>query len=187
MNYNPCCASKDYLRAAYCIIEDLIYAEARVKTNDCVSENFVALMVSQHRAAIALSENLLEYSAFEPIRDIARMIVTTHNDRIKRMRMALRRCKGGNSPKDEWEEYMAHTERICGRMTEEMRCADIGERINCDYIRHMIPLLEGGVRMAENALGYGICNALVPYARDIVESHKRMISALQKLICMICG
>ncbi|MBE6538344.1 MAG: hypothetical protein E7671_02640 [Ruminococcaceae bacterium] len=186
MNFEPCSVAKDCLRTYYCVLDDMTYSLTRCK-GEGVSELFVSHLTSLHRASCSLSENLLTYSSWEPIREIALLIEREKKQGIRNMRRALRSCPHrGNSPR----EYTERFELIRERMIEDMRCREMSERINSDFIRQMLPLLEGEIRLAENALCFDLCPALVPYARSVIESNKGLITAMRKLICILdqsCG
>ncbi|MBQ8004840.1 MAG: hypothetical protein IJ303_00810 [Clostridia bacterium] len=186
MNYNACCAAKDYLRQIHCTTEDLIYETEKLQRNESIGESFVAYVKACHRAAISLSEELLVYSGFTPARDIAREVIRDHRSRIKAINArSLRPYKNDTDP-DVLNEYLEQHFIIKQRMLDEMRSAEISERINCDYIRHILPIEEGCLREAENALRLGLSRNLSQIAKDIIANSKPLVGTMHKLSGMIC-
>ena len=185
MNFEPCSAAKDCLRTYYLVLDDMKYAISRARLTNSISENFTFHFTPLQRAASILSENILSYSSFKPIRDIAELICAEKKRCVENMRVAKRSCAARDSTPRELEEYMKRFSIISERLMEETYGAEISERINCDYVRQMIPLLEGEIRIAENALCFNICPSLVNFAREVVESNKTILYSLRKLICIL--
>ena len=98
--------------------------------------------------------------------------------------MARRYCSHRATPKDEYNDYMSNADRIIGRLFDDLRCKEISERLNCDYLRHMICLIEGIIRMSENALCFELCSALSPTVREMTANGRRTVTAMQKMLLM---
>lgn len=185
MNIDPCCAAKDFLRAYYRELEDMIYGMSRIKDCNSIACCFASKMLQHNRSAIAISENLLTGSFFEPPRFIAKHVIEDGRQNLANMRKILNSSSKYRDNKDDLNSYNRSATLICERMFDEMRTAEMRERINCDYLRIMMPHSEGAVRLAENAIGYGIAQGLVPIAKSIIAEKKQLIAEIQRLLCMI--
>lgn len=180
MNYNQQCAAKDFLREAYCIIDDLVYATSRAEKTDNISINFICHAEAVCRAAISISESFSCYSESEDIKVMARNIKDMSGQWIRNMRGARRHCGRAPSPSSDCETYMLDAERISERLFEEMRCCHVSERINWDYLKIMICLAEGMIRLSENALCYGLSSYLRPIASEMAAYSRKAVAAMKK-------
>lgn len=185
MNFDPCSAAKDCLRTYYLVLDDMKYALMRARPQSSISEALTTHLEPLHRAALSLSQGLLGYSSYKPVRDVAEYVCEDKMQSLKNMRNAKRGCSFIKSSHAELEEYMKRFNAISERLIEETYGAEMSERINCDYIRQMTPLLEGEIRIAENALGFYICQGLETLLRDVIESDKRILHSMHKLIRML--
>ena len=83
--------------------------------------------------------------------------------------------------------YRRRTGQILRTMFERMGAAPSTNRINCDFMREMIPHHMGAVEMASNALRYDICPELFPILDAIIASQEKEIARMQSLIkCLGC-
>ena len=67
-------------------------------------------------------------------------------------------------------------------MFYNMRHAYTTDRIECDFMREMIPHHMGAVEMGTNALRFPICTELQPVIESIIVSQKRGIAQMEALL-----
>ena len=185
MNINQNHASKDYLREYHSLLDDASYAISRIDKDCTARGHFLLTMIYCQRLSEGMCDSLLRYSASGPTRDLALRMHREHSALALDMKRALGRTSGGRRSAEWEEEYKTRAERIFVRMLEDMRCADVRERINCDFIREMIPLREGCIRASQNLLSFDAPRETAGLAADIISLAKRDISDLQRLHCMI--
>lgn len=151
-----------------------------------ISASFIAQMIPHHRAAIAMSENLLRYTTNIPLQDIALNIISSQEKSIRNMTAA--KCQCGcciNSPQN-FRYYDRENRAIINTMFCEMQSACTDNHINGNFIREMIPHHMGAVRMSENALRVPLCRDLIPLLEAIITSQKEGIRQMQMLLQKIC-
>lgn len=183
MGNRECCAAKDYLRDYYDILDAMIYGMTRATQTDSISHNFIAQMIPHERAAIEMSQRLLDCSDYLPLRDVANTIIYDGKRSIAEMEKLRKSSLKEHSGAKALRVYDGNYRRITEVMFKEMRIADVTERINCDFINEMLPHHMGGIKMAENAIGVGVSTCLVPILNDIIDSLKRQIENMQKIRC----
>ncbi len=171
-----------YLRAYHCILEQMIAGMTGAKQGDSISCNFITRMLPHHRAAIAMSENLLKYSCFQPLLRIAENIIRTQTQSIADMERVMPACCRQTDCPCALKEYQAKLDRIIQTMFCEMKNACTNDRINEDFMREMIPHHLGAVRMAQTTLRYGICSQLVPILDAIVRDQEEGIREMERLL-----
>ena len=82
------------------------------------------------------------------------------------------------------EHYARTSKRVCERLTDDMRMTEISERLGCDYLRYMICLLEGAVRLSENALRYEMCDAAVEPVRAVSKNCRELLHDMKRLLAV---
>lgn len=180
---NRSCDARVY-RDTYCrILNRMIAGMTEACLSDSISHNFIVQMIPHHRAAIEMSENILQYTHSEALREIARGIITEQTQSIQNMETILCRCSAQDNCPGEVKEYQRQVSRILHTMFTEMRNARFDRQISCDFMREMIPHHRGAVRMSENALQYRICPELTPILDAIIRSQERGIRQMEQLLC----
>ena len=84
--------TKKYLDKFYCILDELIEGMTSAELTDSISDNFIVQMVPHHKAAIEMSENLLQYTTFVPLQNIAEGIISEQTKSIENMLAIQNRC-----------------------------------------------------------------------------------------------
>lgn len=186
MNRNCQCrlsnVTQDYLATFQNILDAMIQGMTCAELSDSISYNFIVQMIPHHRAAIEMSRNLLKYTTFLPLQDIAAQIIDEQTKSIENMRRALCVCERHDNCRQDVCHYQARVEQILNTMFSDMEHACTSNQINANFIREMIPHHRGAVRMSENALQYDICPELVPILNAIITSQKRGIRQMQTLL-----
>ena len=167
------------------ILEEMIADMTEAKLTGSLSHNFIVQMIPHHEAAIEMSKNILQYTTFIPLQNIAQGIIEEQTQSIADMKNALSQCDvQTNSPCD-LRLYQECVQQIMQAMFSRMRTAASTNQINANFMREMIPHHMGAIRMSENALRYSVCPKLVPILKAIITSQERGIREMKRLLqCM---
>lgn len=177
--------TKAYLQQFHCILQTMIQEMTSVVLTESLSGSFIAQMIPHHRAAIAMSENLLKYTTNIPLQNIALNIISSQRKSIENMQAVYSRCQFCiNTPQD-IACYKMQNEAIISTMFCEMSSASADNNIDANFMREMIPHHLGAVRMSENALRYPLCPELVPLLNAIIVSQMEGIRQMQQLLQQI--
>lgn len=174
--------TKQYLCRFYEILDTMIREMTRVPLTDSISHNFILQMIPHHRAAIEMSKNLLQYTTFVPLQNIAANIVTSQTKSIADMEAAFAACSGVKNTEQELRQYAQQFDQITQTMFSDMENARATNNINADFMREMIPHHEGAIRMSRNALRFPICPALKPILEAIIVSQTQGVRDMQRLL-----
>ncbi len=175
-------AAKRYLYRFYEILNEMIKNMTGAPLTDSISHNFIVQMIPHHRAAIEMSENLLMYTDFEPLKRIAENIIEEQTKGIENMEKALTACEELSNTRQDLCRYKNRLDRITSVMFSNMRNARASNNINADFMREMIPHHKGAVQMSENALQYPICPELTPILQSIISSQEKGIQDMANLL-----
>ncbi len=178
-NYQKC-AAKDYLRAAGCITEDLRYAVTRCESTGCISTDFIEEAKWICKAASELSENLKLYSSSRSVLALASDISKFCTHSYEELSRSRRYCRGNASPAKEYSIYKEHSNAVKERLMSELGACDINERINCDYLTEICCIMEGLVRMAENALSHELCRAVSPCVIHMSKNGRTLLNEIEE-------
>lgn len=179
--------TKDYLNTFYCILDTMIQKMTEAELTDSISYNFIVQMIPHHRAAIEMSHNILNYTTNLSVQSIAENIITEQTKSIENMQKIKCRCAELTNPGRDVCLYQRRVIQILHTMFTGMEHARSTNRLDCNFMREMIPHHEGAVAMSENALRYDICPELIPILDAIIQSQKRGILQMQQLlICIRC-
>ncbi len=184
MNYNQQLNgdTKRYLRRFYEILDEMIKGMNSAKLTDSISHNFIVQMIPHHRAAIEMSESLLMYSDFAPLRRIAQNIIREQTQSIDDMERALACCERKLNSRLDLTQYGKRFSEITQVMFSQMRSACSDNNINADFMREMIPHHQGAIRMSKNALRYPICPELDPILQAIISSQEKGVREMESLL-----
>lgn len=180
------CQTKDYLARFYEILDAMICGMTGVELTGSISHNFIVQMIPHHRAAIEMSENALPHLVSCPLRRIASGIIAAQTKGIADMEAALPCCAAQCSSQRDAALYQRRMDLILQTMFTEMGAAPETDQIGVNFMREMIPHHEGAVRMAENALKYGVCPELVPILEAIITTQRRGIREMRALLGQRC-
>ncbi len=175
-------STKDYLTRFYEILDEMIKGMESARLTDSISQNFIAQMIPHHRAAIQMSENVLQYPIEPALRKIAENIITAQTQSIEDMQNALCCCRQQTNPCQDIRLYRREFQNIVSVMFQEMNTAKATNNISDTFMREMIPHHRGAVRMSENALRYCVCPQLVPILNAIITSQLRGIDEMEELL-----
>ena len=179
--------TKNYLNQFHCILDEMIEGMTTAELTNSISHNFIVQMIPHHQAAIEMSENILKYTIFVPLQDIAQNIITEQTKSIENMRKIECECSECVNSKGDICLYQRRVKQIMQTMFKGMENAAATNNINADFMREMIPHHCGAVEMSKNALQYDICPGLRPILNAIITSQEKGIMQMQYLLkCMNC-
>ena len=147
---------------------------------------FIECMIPHHRAAIYMCENLLKYTDYKPLQDIAKGIIRMQTRGINQMKEIMATTSGYSSTRDELNLYAERYLEITKNMIRRMRNSDRCENINLDFVSEMIPHHEGAIEMCNNLLQYRIDPRLKKVADQIIEEQSRGVKELQEVKKNLC-
>lgn len=174
--------TKDYLSEFYDILNEMIRGMTDAELTNSVSHNFIVQMIPHHRAAIEMSHNLLKYTTFIPLQDIALNIIQEQTESIKDMREIQYRCSEQKNTRQDLHLYQHRVNQIMHTMFFEMENAPAVNDINTNFMTEMIPHHRGAIRMSKNALQYDICPELKPILDAIITSQEKGVMQMQNLL-----
>ncbi len=178
--------TKDYLYRFYCILDDMILGMTEAELTNSVSHNFIVQMIPHHMAAIEMSQNILQYTTFIPLQNIASDIIKEQTQSISDMEAALCSCSAMQNTDIELSLYQHRYKQITEKMFSQMRNAPSTNDINADFMREMIPHHEGAIQMSENTLRFPICPELNPILHAIITSQRNGIRKMIRLLRCCC-
>ena len=169
--------------AVYCrILDEMGRGMTGAILTDSISQNFIVQMIPHHRAAIEMSENILQYTTCIPLQRIAEGIVAEQTQSITDLEAALPICSMENNSAQDLCLYRQQVDRIIGTMLTAMDSACANNNVNADFMREMIPHHQGAVELSETALCYPICSGLRPILDTIITSQSKGICQMQQLL-----
>lgn len=177
--------TQKYLRRFYEILNEMIEGMTCAALTDSISHNFIVQMIPHHRAAIEMSESLLRYSDFAPLRRIAENIIREQTQSIENMQKALPQCENRLNSQLDLSRYGKRFDEITRVMFSQMHNACSDNNINADFMREMIPHHQGAIRMSKNALQFSICPQLKPILKAIITSQERGVREMKGLLRQI--
>lgn len=186
----PCTLSavtKKYLCCFYEILDKMITGMTEPTLTDSISHNFIVQMIPHHQAAIEMSHNLLQYTTFVPLQNIALHIIESQTKSIEHMKQALDICSELQNTEQELCLYERYFHQITQSMFFEMETARSGNGIDANFIREMIPHHKGAIRMSENALRFPICQTLKPILQEIITSQRQGVRQMESLLHCLCS
>lgn len=151
-----------------------------------ITLDFIECMTPHHQAAIAMCENLLQFTQCESLKKIACDIIEAQTQGIKQMQEIAKTTCGFVNSQNDVNCYIARYLSITRNMICKMRNRAECSNINLNFINEMIPHHEGAILMCENLLKYCIDPRLKKMAEDIIKEQSQGIKDLKEVHCMIC-
>lgn len=184
--YELSCVVKNYLSCYYEILDCMIDKMTNAKTSCSISQNFICQMIPHHEAAIKMAENLLRYTTCIPLQNIANCIIAEETEGIECLKEILCKCEKCKNSEQDICLYKRRYDAITQKMFDKMGFACADNCLNANFIRQMIPHMEGGIKMSKNALSFCVCPDLKPILCSIIDSQTKGISEMKRLLCTIC-
>ncbi len=177
--------TQNYLAEYNRILAQMASAMEDAALNASISGSFIRQMLPHHRAAIAMSENLLRYTTNLELQRIAQNIVTEQSRSIDDMLRIQRICANTRNTPQSAARYAACVSSIMDTMLASMESARAVNSIDCSFISEMIPHHEGAIAMSRLALRFPLCPGLVPILDAIIRSQSRGVRQLRQLNCAL--
>ncbi len=152
-----------------------------------VTMNFIECMIPHHQAAIDMSKNLLEYTRYQPLREITQDIIKRQTEGIKQMEEICQTTYGFANTPQVVDNYMKKYLEITKNMIEKMKNAPRCVNINLNFTNEMIPHHEGAIAMCENLLLYRIDPRLKLVADSIINEQSEGVQQLKEVQKRLCG
>ena len=157
------------------------------EVTNSITINFIRCMIPHHEAAIYMSENLLNYTRYEPLQKIAKGIIEMQTKGIEQMKDIEKTTYGfRNTPRDVntyIENYLSITKNMIEKMKNSHRCINI----NLDFVNEMIPHHEGAIKMCNNLLQYYIDPRLKNVADTIISEQSKGVRELKEVQKNLCS
>jgi len=174
--------TKDYLECFYKILDNMTADMTGAELTDSISHDFIVQMIPHHMAAIEMSKNILQYTTFIPVQDIAVNIISEQTKSIEDMKCVLAECSGLSDCERDLKLYRKKLDRIMQTMFTDMQNACSSNNINENFMHEMIPHHKGAICMGENALNFEICSGLKPIINSIIVSQKQGVRKMEHLL-----
>ena len=145
--------------------EKMLHAEL---TNYSITIDFIRCMIPHHQAAIYMSENLLMYTRYQSLIEIAKGIIAMQTKGIEEMKEILRTTSGYMNMERDINTYLTKYFEITNNMIEKMKNSPRCVNINLDFVNEMIPHHEGAIQMCNNLMQYYIDPRLRNVANTII-------------------
>lgn len=174
--------SKHYLNCYYQILDEMIQGITTARLTQSISHNFIVQMLPHHRAGERMCRNILEVSNDRPVRRLAQQMATQRSADIQRMEEQLPACAQLLNPHADLRLYQRRVELISREMFTRMGASPESNYLNAVFLRQMVPLHLGAVRLTQNALRHEVSTALPPILRSIVDTQRRELRQIYALL-----
>lgn len=151
-----------------------------------ITIDFIRCMIPHHQAAIYMSENLLKYTTYKPLQNIANNIIQMQTKGIEQMREIERTVSGFNNTPNDVNMYICKYLEITKNMIDRMRNSPRCININLNFVGEMIPHHEGAISMCKNLLQYRIDPRLKRVADSIIREQSQGVQDLKKVREQLC-
>lgn len=172
---------KEYLQRFDQILRNMAYKMLSKCPTNSITLDFISCMIPHHEAAIYMCMNLLKYTSYRPLIDIARGIINMQERGIAQMKEIYRTTQYLNNKPNDVIRYFTKYRNIAENMIGKMRSAPRVNNININFTNEMIPHHEGAVEMCNNLLQYPIDPRLEIVAKNIIIEQSRGIEQLKQI------
>lgn len=150
-------------------------------TTNNITINFIRTMIPHHQAAIYMCENLLKYTTYCPLQDIARRIIRLQTQGIEQMKNIARTTTGYENTWIDVNNYTNQFKQIVNEMVQRMKNSSRTININYNFVNEMIPHHEGAIAMCNNLLKYRIDPRLREVANSIIRFQSQGVKELKEI------
>lgn len=156
------------------------------KTNS-ITIKFIEGIIPHHQATIKMSENLLIYTTYQPLKEIARNIIKMKTEELEELKEIARTTYNYYNMPQEISRYQERYLEITKEMLEKIKNTPKTMYINLDFTYKMIPHHEGAIRMCENLLAYRIEPRLKIVADSIIKEQTESMQNLKENLKKLSG
>lgn len=173
--------NRKYLYEFFQILNNMENKMLNAPVTDNITINFIRAMVPHHQAAIYMCQNLLRFTNYEPLEEIAQNIISTQTKGIAEMREVAVTTSGYSNTRRDVNLYEKAFLCITKQMVCRMRNAPISKNINLNFVNEMIPHHEGAIKMCENVLKYRIDPRLAQIANNIIKEQAEGVKQMEEI------
>ncbi len=173
--------AQNYLERFDQILDEMANKMLSFKMTNNITINFIGCMIPHHQAAIYMCENLLKYTTYQPLQQIAKNIIITQTRGIEQMKEIARTTPQFFNSRYDVEDYIRRYQSITENMISKMKNSPRTYNINWNFVNEMIPHHEGAVEMCENLLQYYIDCRLKNVANSIIKEQSEGIKQLEAI------
>ena len=152
-----------------------------------ITLDFIECMIPHHQAAIYMCENLLKFTSYRPLQEIANGIIRMQTRGISQMREIASNTRCLNNTYQDVNMYFSKYREITENMVYRMRSAPRCNNIDLNFTYEMIPHHEGAIEMCNNLLKYPIDRRLEAVARNIIAEQSRGVRQLKEIQDNLCN
>lgn len=179
---NSICSSLSTLEEAYYLRYKFILETMKNEMNDALKtrnadKDFLYEMIPHHEAAIAMSENILQYGRHPEVSQVAKGIIEEETVELQKMRELLNLMLTTN----EQTPYVEQNTHENEHMFAKMEAISYTDNIDKHFLETMIAHHEGGIDMANDILkfsGYLIVKSL---AQDMVDILNKEVIQMKEI------
>ncbi len=175
-------SEKRYLSRFDAILDRMTEAMTCARLTRSISHNFIVQILPHHRAAVEMSQNILDNTNEPALRNAAIQIISMQEQRNKALQGIQLPCALMRNPGEDVARYQAQVSRILEAMFRDMRRAPVTGDPAKDFIYEMLPHHRGAVEMSQNALAYPVCQSLYPVLDSLIVSKKQGIRQLEEIL-----
>lgn len=173
--------TNNYLECFNLITDEMANNMLTTQFENNITIYFIQCMIPHHQAAIYMCQNLLKYTTFKPLQDIANNIIVMQTKGISEMCCVLNNTKIYFNSNSDIMNYVYNYFIITNNMVNEMRKSPRYLDIDLDFICEMIPHHQAAIRMCYNLINYNINPNLRTIAINIIKEQTRGVEQLEKL------
>jgi uncharacterized protein (DUF305 family) len=163
------------------IIKEMAEKMLSQEVTNSITINFIETMIPHHQAAICMAENLLQYTTYQPLQEMAKNMIKDQTEGIEQMKEIARTTYGFQNMPQEVNCYQEKYLEITKHMLEKMKNAPRTIYINLDFTYEMISHHEGAIAMCENVLNYRIDPRLKVMADKMIEKQTKEVKDLKEI------
>ena len=181
MNYQNEIDANYYLARFNEILYNMSKEMLIMDTTNNITIDFIRCMIPHHMAAIYMCENLLKYSNYNSLINIANNIINIQKYEVKQMNEIAKTTMPYINLERDVNNYFKKYFKITQNMINEMRNSKRVIDINLDFIYEMIPHHEGAIKLCQNLLKYQIDPRLRILANNIIIQQTEGVKMLRQL------
>lgn len=150
-------------------------------TTSNITIDFIKCMIPSLMTSIHMCENLLEYTNYKPIQNIANNIIYNKKYEIKQMEDVMKTTIPYINKERDVNNYFKRYFKINDEMINNMYNSTRTPNIIIDFIYEMIPYSEGMVKLCKNLLRFEIDPRLKILANNIIIEQTECIRVLKEV------